>query len=109
MRFLLSYDGELRELLVWPQGSPLSFRVARGSVACLSSHGRRIGPQDTLKGESRGVSRVAAGNCGFSRLVTVTSGNFSGCVLKVRNTVELGGASRDTTGFGATEEGLFSN
>ena len=62
VRFLLSYDGELRERLVWPQGSQLSFRVARGSVACLSSHSRGIGPQDMLKGECRGLSRSEAGN-----------------------------------------------
>ena len=28
--FLLSYDGEIRETPVWPQGGPVSFRVARG-------------------------------------------------------------------------------
>ena len=56
----------------------------------LLSHGRGIGPQDALKGESRGFSRVAAGIPGFPRLVTVTSGNFSWCLWEVRNTVELG-------------------
>jgi len=50
--FLSIYDGELREPLVWPQGSPVSIRVVTGSAALLSSHGRGIGPQDTLKGES---------------------------------------------------------
>ena len=50
--FLSSYDGELREHLLWPQGSPVSIRVARWSVALLSSHGWEIGPQDALKGES---------------------------------------------------------
>jgi len=63
--FLSSYDWELREPLVWPQGSPVSIRFVRGSAALLSSHGRGIGPQDSLKGESRGLSRVAAGNPGF--------------------------------------------
>ena len=38
--FLLSYNGEL----MWPQGSPVSIRVARGSAALLSSHGRGIVP-----------------------------------------------------------------
>ena len=51
VRFLLSYQRELREPLVWPQGSPVSIRVARGSVALLSSHGRGIGPHDALKGD----------------------------------------------------------
>ena len=31
----------------------------------------------------------------FARLVTVTSGSFSLCLLEVRNTVDLGGASRN--------------
>ena len=51
VRFLSSNDGELREPLVWPQGSSVSIQVARGSRALLSSHGRGIGPQDALKGE----------------------------------------------------------
>ena len=63
--FLSSYDGELREHLVWPQGSPVSIRVARGSVALLSSHGRGIGPKEALMVEPRGLSRIAAGNPGF--------------------------------------------
>ena len=50
--FLSSYDGELRDTLVWPQGIPVSIRVARGSAALLSSQGRGIGPQVALKGES---------------------------------------------------------
>ena len=46
-------------------------------MALLSSHGRGIGPQDALKKDSRGLSRVAAGNPGFPRLVPVISGSFS--------------------------------
>ena len=42
MGFLSIYDEELREPLVWPQGSPVSIRVARESTALLSSHGRGI-------------------------------------------------------------------
>ena len=75
----------------------------------LSSHGRGSGPQDVLKGESRGLSRVLAGNPGFPRLMTVTSGSSSGCLWEVRNTVELGGAPRDSNGFGAMKEGLISS
>ena len=55
-------------------------RVARGSGSLLSSHGRGIGPQDALKKDSRGLSRVVAGNPGFPRLVLVTSGSFPGCL-----------------------------
>ena len=60
--FLTRYDGELRKPVVWRQGSQVPIRVASGSGALLSSHGRGIGPQDTLKTDSRGFSRVAAGN-----------------------------------------------
>ena len=90
--FLSSYDFNLREPLVWPQGSPVSIRVARERAALLSSHGRGISPQAELNRESQGVSRVVIGNPGFPRLVTVTSGSFSGCLLEVRNTVGFGGA-----------------
>ena len=62
-----------------------------------------------MKKDSRGLSRVAAGNPGFHRLVPITSGSFSGCLGEVRDTVELGGASWDSTGFGAMEEGLISS
>ena len=75
--FLSSYNGELRELLLWPQGSPVSIRVVSGRVALLSIHCRGIGPKDALKWELQGLSQVAAGNPGFPRLLTVTSGSFS--------------------------------
>ena len=48
--FLMRYNGELREPLVWCQGSPVSIRLARGSVALLSIHCRGIRPQDAQKG-----------------------------------------------------------
>ena len=66
--FLSSYDRELREPLVLPQGRPVSIRVARGSATLLSSHGRGIVPQNALKGDSRGLSQIAAGNPGFPDL-----------------------------------------
>ena len=74
--FLTRYDGELREPLVWHQGSQVSMRVARGNTSLLSSHGRGIGIQDALKEDFRGLSRVASGNPVFPRLVPVTSGSF---------------------------------
>ena len=40
--FHTRYDGELREPLVWRQGSQVSMYVARGSGLLLSSHGRGI-------------------------------------------------------------------
>ena len=90
---------------MWRQGIAVFIRFAGANAALLSSHSRGIEPQDTFKGESRGLSRVAAGNPGFPRLVTVTSGSFSVCLWEVRNTVELIVASLDSTGFGAMEEG----
>ena len=50
--FLTRYDGQLREPLMWRQGSQVSMRMARGSVSLLSSHGRGIRPQDALKTDS---------------------------------------------------------
>ena len=91
VRFSSSYNGEIIGPLMLPQGSPIYIRVARGSAALLSIHCRGIRPQDALKGESRGLSRVVAGNPGFPRLVPVTSGSFSLCLLEVRNTVDLEG------------------
>ena len=35
---------------------------------------------NAMKKDARGLSRVAAGNPGFPRLVPVTSGSFSGCL-----------------------------
>ena len=107
--FPSNYNGELREPLVCPQGSRVSISFERGSAAVLSSHSREIWPQEALKGESRGLYQVVAGNPRFPRLVTVTSGSFSWCLWEVRDTVELGGASRDSNGVGAMEEGLISS
>ena len=94
---------------MWLQGSPVFIPVATGCAALLSSHSRGIGPQEALKKESRGLSWVLAGNPGFPRLVPGTSGSFSGCFCEFRDTVVFGGASGDSTGFGAMEEGLISS
>ena len=51
-----------------PQGSQVSIRVARASTGVLWSHGRLIRPQFAWKGESQGVSRVAAGSVGSLEL-----------------------------------------
>ena len=67
-------------VLVRRQGSQVSMHVARGSASWLSSHGRGIGPQDELKRDSRGLSRVVAGNPRFPRLLPGTLGNFPGCL-----------------------------
>ena len=108
MRFLARYDGDVSEPLVGRQGSRVSMRMARGSASLLSSHGRGIWPRDVLKKVSRGLSRVEAGNPGVPRLVQVTSGASHGG-SENSGKLEVGGASRDSTGFGALEEGLISS
>ena len=107
MEFLSSNAGEPTKPLMWPQGSSVSIRVAKGSMALLWSRGRGIGPQDASKGEYRGLSGVAAGNPGFPRHVTVTSGSFSGCLLEVRNIVQLEGPLGTHWGR-CKEDGLIS-
>ena len=78
--FLTRHDEDLREPLVRCQGTHVSMRMARGSWSSLSSHGKRLGPQEALKKDSRGLSRVAAGNPRFPRLLQGTLGNFPGCL-----------------------------
>ena len=78
--FLTRHDEALREPLVQRQGSQVSMGGAKWSPSLLSSQGRGIGPQEGLKKDSRGLSKVAAGNLGFPLLVPVTSGSFSGCL-----------------------------
>ena len=77
--FLTRYDRELREPLVWCQGSQVSIRVARGARHCSRVMVVESG-LNAMKKDARGLSRVAAGNPGFPRLVPVTSGSFSGCL-----------------------------
>ena len=60
-----------------------------GECGMLWSHFRGIGPQFTLKGESHGLSQVAAGNFVFPQVAMVTSGNFSWCLWEVRKHFEL--------------------
>ena len=70
--FLPRHDEDLREPLVRRQGNQVSMREARGSTSLLSSPERGQGPQDTLKKDYRGLSRVAAGNPHFPRLLPGT-------------------------------------
>ena len=70
--FLPRHDEDLREPLVRRQGSQVCMREARGSASLLSSPERGQGPQDTLKKDYRGLSRVAAGNPHFPRLLPGT-------------------------------------
>ena len=70
--FLTRQDEDLREPLVWCQGSQVSVPVARGSASWLSSHGRGLGPPDALKKDTRGLSGFAAGKPHFPRLLPGT-------------------------------------
>ena len=74
-------------------------------IVLESRQGNRASRQ--FEGESQGLSQVVAGKHGFPQLVTLTSRSLSWCLWEVRNTVELGGASWDSTGVGAMEEGLI--
>ena len=62
--FLPRHDEDLREPLMRRQGSHVSMHVARRSASLFSSHGRGLGPQDALKKDSRGLSRVWQVNLG---------------------------------------------
>ena len=53
---LSSCQEDLREPLVLPRGSQVSFPVVRESAGLLSSHCRGIRPQFALMGESHGFS-----------------------------------------------------
>ena len=70
--FLLRHDEDLREPLVQRQGSQVCMREVRGSASLLSSPERGQGPQNTLKKDYRGLSRVVAGNPHFPRLLQGT-------------------------------------
>ena len=64
----MQYHREIREPLVLPQGSQVSIRVESASTGVLWIHGRGIRPQFAWKGESQGVSQVAAGSVGSFEL-----------------------------------------
>ena len=108
MRFLTRYDGAVSEPLVGRQLSRVSMQVARGSASLLWSHGRGIWPRDVLKKVSRGLSRVEAGNTGVPGVVQMISAASHGGSEK-SGKLEVGGASRDSPGFGALDEGLISS
>ena len=102
--FLCRYHREIRELLVLPQGSQVSIRVARASTGVLWSQGRLIKPQFAWKGESQVVSRVAAGSAGSlqlpwgpegaSHVVSGKSGILSSCEGPLGIPLELVQATR---------------
>ena len=94
MGFLTRYDEELREPLMWRQGSQMSMRMARGSVSLLSSHGRGIPSSRRVED---GLLRSFSG-CG--RIPCVPSTCAGDLRELLRDTVQFGGASRDSSAFG---------
>ena len=92
-----------------PQEIPVSIRVERGSWGLLLNHCRGNWPQDELKGEFRGLSRVAA----WKPWVSVTcDGDLSELLIVPIGSQEYCGRVRrlsDSTGFGAMKEHLTSS
>ena len=101
--FLSSCNRELSEPLVLPQESQVYFRVVSGSMVLLLRHCRKIGSHLTLKGESRGFSRVAAGRLCSSPVATGIFGNLLSCLREVRPPFKLRGSPRDSSPDGAGE------
>ena len=65
IRVRSSYDSDLRYLLVGPQVSPVSMRVARGHPGFLCSHWQGRGPLLELRPESQVSSPVSTWISGF--------------------------------------------
>ena len=54
--FLPSYDGDLKDPLVWPQVRPVSMRVARGLLGFLSSWCQALGPHLEMRPQPQAYS-----------------------------------------------------
>ena len=102
-----------------PQGSQVSIRVARASAGVLWSHIRGIRPQFAWKGESQGVSRVAArsvdslelprGPEGASHVVSGKSGILSNCEGPLGIPLELVRATRASSRVEVGNSGFLSS
>ena len=84
-------------------------------MSCEGEHGIALESQQgnwASRQVEGGISRSCL-SCSRKPWVFSTSGGDLRELLRVptgiRNTVELGGASQDSTGFGAQEEGLISS
>ena len=64
-RFLSSYDGEVRDLLVWLQERPVSMRVERGLSGFLSSWCRGLRPRVESRPVTEDSSSVLTWILGF--------------------------------------------
>ena len=75
----------------------------------LSKRCRRKGPHLALTGDSRGLSRVAAGGLGSSAVTTRSSGSVACCLREVKSLFELRGQALEYSGVMAGESGLNSH
>ena len=65
MEFLSNCNGDLRDLLMWPQECQVSIQVVRGLSGFLSSRCRGIGPHPELRLEPQCASSVLTWISGF--------------------------------------------
>ena len=63
--FFSSYNGELRDRIVGPQGGPVSTRISRAPYGFLCNRCRGQGPHLELRPEPQGSSPVLIWNSGF--------------------------------------------
>ena len=99
LRFLLSYDGDLMDLLVLPQESQVSMQVARGFSGFLSSRCRDLGSHLELRLEPQSSSsadmdlgvpmQFQQGSQALSHVETCKSTFLSRCKSSVRLPVKL--------------------
>ena len=86
--FLSSYDWDLRDPLVGPQGGPVSTRVVRGPSGFLCSRCWSRGPHLELRPEPQGSPQCRHGSLGSSGASTGESGLPSCGAMQVRSPLE---------------------
>ena len=83
-------------------------RMGTGSASLLLRHGRGIGPQDASKKDYPVFLGLRQETLGSIDLCRRSQGACQGASEK-SGTLWVGGTSRDSSGFGAMEEGLISS
>ena len=89
LEFLLSYKGNVRYPLLWPQESPVSLRVERDLSGFLSSRCQGHGPHLELRPEPQGSSPVPTWISGSSGVSAGESGLVSCGDMQVCFSLEL--------------------
>ena len=82
--FLSSYEGDLRDLLVGPQGGPVSTRISRAPYGFLCNRCRGQGPHLELRPEPQGSSPGQTWISGFLWASTWEKGLVSCGAMQVR-------------------------